>query len=305
MGANGCIQQSNRSFNIPTTRCLTLRKRALKMRYFLKSTNRWLLLSLLSTVLLANPVPAQTVRLEGLIEPSLIVKVGSPTAGILASVEVDRGAMVTKGQVLAVLQSGVEKATTELARSRAEMDASVEAKEAKLKYSIRRQERLEALHAKQVIPLEKMDEARTAREIAELELEEVRESQQLAVLEWRRAQEVLDRLTIYSPITGVVEERFLSSGEYVEDQPILQLARINPLYVEVFAPVEMLGHITVGMTATVIPEKPIDRQYKARVTVVDRVVDAASGTFGVRLALANPGYKLPAGLKCQVLFEGQ
>jgi hypothetical protein len=32
------------------------------------------------------------------------------------------------------------------------------------------------------------------------------------------------------------------------------------------------------------------------------VLDAASGTFGVRLEMANPNMKLPAGLKCQVVF---
>jgi len=42
--------------------------------------------------------------------------------------------------------------------------------------------------------------------------------------------------------------------------------------------------------------------YGAKVTVVDRVVDAASGTFGVRLELPNPNYRLPAGLKCKVPF---
>jgi len=43
---------------------------------------------------------------------------------------------------------------------------------------------------------------------------------------------------------------------------------------------------------------------KAVVTVVDQVFDAASGTIGVRLELANPGYRIPAGLKCQVRFGG-
>lgn len=42
--------------------------------------------------------------------------------------------------------------------------------------------------------------------------------------------------------------------------------------------------------------------HTGRVTVVDRVVDAASGTFGVRLALPNADYRLPAGLKCKVRF---
>ncbi|MFN0162035.1 MAG: hypothetical protein ACKVQQ_12450, partial [Burkholderiales bacterium] len=33
---------------------------------------------------------------------------------------------------------------------------------------------------------------------------------------------------------------------------------------------------------------------------VDRVIDAASSTFRVRLELPNPDAKLPAGLRCKV-----
>jgi plasmid stabilization system protein ParE len=42
------------------------------------------------------------------------------------------------------------------------------------------------------------------------------------------------------------------------------------------------------------------RRYTARVIVVDRVVDVASSTFGVRLELPNRDYRLPAGLKCRI-----
>ena len=38
----------------------------------------------------------------------------------------------------------------------------------------------------------------------------------------------------------------------------------------------------------------------ARVTRVDKVLDAASNTFRVRLALPNPGHKLPAGSRCKI-----
>jgi RND family efflux transporter MFP subunit len=248
------------------------------------------------------PVSAEPVVLDGIIEPYLVVNIGSPVTGILATVEVDRGDTVTQNQVLATLQSGVERATMDLARTRAEMNSSLKAKEAKLKFSLRRQQRLEQLHEKKVIPFEEMDEARTNTDLAMLELEEAKENIQLAEMEWKRSYEVVKRMTIYSPITGVVKERFLTMGEYVENQPILQLAQIDPLHVEVFAPVALLGIIEVDMTAEVLPEGPVGHRYKARVKVVDRVLDAASGTFGVRLELPNPGYKLPAGLKCKVSF---
>ena len=35
-----------------------------------------------------------------------------------------------------------------------------------------------------------------------------------------------------------------------------------------------------------------------------RVIDPASNTFGVRLELPNPDYRLPSGLKCTVRFAG-
>lgn len=244
-----------------------------------------------------------TVVLDGLVEPFMIVNVGSPVPGILETVEVDRGDMVKKGQVLATLNSGVERATMELARARAEMKSTVRAREARLKFSQRKQQRLEELYQKKVIPFTEMDEARTESEMALMELEEAKDNKFLAAIEYKRSVAIVERMKINSSISGVVMERFLSPGEHVEDQPILKVAQINPLNVEVFAPVELLGVINVGMSADVKLENSVGHVYQVKVKIVDRVMDAASGTFGVRLELPNPEFKLPAGLKCQVIFS--
>ena len=263
----------------------------------------WLLL--LAVLALNSPpdADAESLVLDGLIEPYLIVKIGSPVAGILETVKVDRGDMVTAGQVLATLQSGVERSTMELARARAEMESSIKAKESKLNYNLREQKRMEQLHDQALIAFEALDESRTNSALALLELEEAKENKRLAELELKRSVEVVNRMSIYSPITGVVMNRFLTSGEYVENQPIMELAQINPLNIEVFAPVKLLGVIKVEMRADVSPEKPGGGVYKATVKIVDRVVDAASGTFGIRLELPNPQERLPAGLKCKVTFS--
>jgi hypothetical protein len=39
------------------------------------------------------------------------------------------------------------------------------------------------------------------------------------------------------------------------------------------------------------------------VKLVDKVVDAASGTFGVRLELRNEKLGIPAGVRCRVKFR--
>jgi len=108
--------------------------------------------------------------------------------------------------------------------------------------------------------------------------------------------------TLKSPINGVVVERYMHPGEFPKQERVLKLAQIDPLRVEAYAPVALLGRITVGMTGSVKPEDPVKGEYQGKVTVVDKVVDAASGTFGVRMEVPNPDMKLPAGLKCTVRF---
>ncbi len=95
----------------------------------------------------------------------------------------------------------------------------------------------------------------------------------------------------------------MSPGEYVNTQPLLRVAQVNPLRVEVIVPAKMFGRIHPGMTAAIVPELTEYGEKIATVSLVDKVIDAASNTFGVRLKLPNPQLKLPGGLKCRVRFE--
>ena len=172
----------------------------------------------------------------------------------------------------------------------------------RLEFGVRRYDRTLEMYKKELVPLKEMDEAETAKILAEHGVLEVQENMRVARLELERAEAALVLRTIRSPFRGIVTDRLLSPGELVDKAPILKLARIDPLRVEVFVPVALLGRISVGSRATVIPEAPVSTPREASVIVVDRVVDAASGTFGVRLEMPNPDNRLPAGLKCKVRF---
>ena len=124
----------------------------------------------------------------------------------------------------------------------------------------------------------------------------------MAQLELARARAELEQRVIRSPIDGVVTERLLGPGEYGHpDTHIVSLASIDPLYVEAYPAVRYHGRIKAGDMGTVTLDSGEVRQ--AKVTVVDQVFDASSGTFGVRLELPNPGMKLPAGTRCRVAFD--
>jgi multidrug efflux pump subunit AcrA (membrane-fusion protein) len=95
-------------------------------------------------------------------------------------------------------------------------------------------------------------------------------------------------------------------GEVVEpsdpSKPILKLEQIDPLRVHVILSRTAFGLIRPGMTATVYPEAPIGRTLSGRVTMVDAVVDGASGTFSAYIELRNPKHRIPAGIRCKATF---
>ena len=94
----------------------------------------------------------------------------------------------------------------------------------------------------------------------------------------------------------------MSPGEVVDEDTILRIAQIDPLRVEVVLPAARFGTVQKGMKAAVVPEMPGDQIHVAAVSLVDLVIDAASGTFGARLELPNPDHSIPGGLHCQVRF---
>jgi len=97
----------------------------------------------------------------------------------------------------------------------------------------------------------------------------------------------------------------LTAGEYVGEKPIMTIVQIDPLNVEVVVPVSEYGTIRKGMRVEVRPEAPVGGVYTGEVTIVDRVVNAASGSFGVRVELANLNLAIPSGLKCKVRFKAR
>ena len=237
-----------------------------------------------------------------IIEPSEMVEIGSAITAVIEELAVERSDVVEAGAVVARLEAGVEQAAVDLAKARAQMDGEVRARIASLQLGERRNKRVNELFEHNTLSLDLREQAATEAEIARLELEEAHDQKRLASLELRQAMAVLKRRLIRSPISGVVVERLKTAGEVVDQETILTVAQIDPLMVEVILPAALFGSIPSGMRAAVEPEFPGDRVHVASVSVVDRVIDAASGTFGVRLELPNPDHAIPGGLHCQVRF---
>ena len=214
--------------------------------------------------------------LECVLEPNTRIDISAAVPGVLDQVLVQRGDRVVSGQVLATLVSGPEEATVELAKARVE-------------FGQRKAVRNEDLYQKELISIHEKDEMDTEIQISSLQL--------------KQAEEQLKLRKITSPIDGVVVEREKDPGEYVETEPLLTVVSLDPLNVEAVAPAELFGKIKKGMRGKVKVLAPKSKTYNASVTLIDQVIDAASGTIRVRLALPNPENAIPAGRRCYVKIK--
>lgn len=243
---------------------------------------------------------------DGLIEPSQTLEIRSPVSGLISQVHVARGGLVKKGAVLVSLDASVERSAAELARYRATVDGALKASESRLQHAERRLKRRAELAEKNYGTAQEREDAEAEQRIAQADLQLARENRQLARLEHEHATTLAGQKQLRSPIEGVVVDQGLWPGEMAEAgdgrKPILKIAQINPLRVSVLLPAALYPKIKLGMKAEVLPEKPMEGRYASTVSMVDRVIDAASGTFRVHLLLPNANGALPGGLKCKVQF---
>ncbi|WP_254241729.1 efflux RND transporter periplasmic adaptor subunit [Achromobacter pestifer] len=211
-----------------------------------------------------------------LIEPFQVSELGSASAGVLSSVLVQRGDVVKKGQVVAELNTSVDEATLGLRRAEAA-------------YLSRVVDRNTDLFKRQLLPAGDYDEMTSRSRQAHL---------QVAL-----QQAILAERSIKSPFDGVVAERYAGPGDRVNDNKIVKLAQINPLLVRVVMPEGLYGQIKADAQAQVSVNQAItDKPLEAKVWRIDRVMDAASGTFTVLLRVPNEGNVIPSGIRCSVKF---
>ena len=237
------------------------------------------LLIVLSMLMPAISAQAENIpAIDCMIEPNIMVELSSPVAGVLDTLTVDKSDEVKKGQLVATLKSEVEM-------------VSVQTSTERLKLSNLENDRAVELYREKAITLSDKDKSENEKNLFELEL--------------KQAKANLNLRQIKSPIDGVVVKRYAMPGEFVETKPILQLAQLDPLKIEVVSSVSNYGKIVKGMRAKILPEFGEYENLIAEVVVVDKVIDAASGTFGVRLELANKDHAIPGGLKCRVSFIDQ
>jgi len=187
---------------------------------------------------------------------------------------------------------------------RADAEAVVGGAQASAQLARQKLDRAQDLHRQQFISAQALEQARAEHAVAEQTLQQALDQRSIYRTEVQQARAQLGLRTLISPISGIVVDRMAHPGERVELQAVLRVADVSELRVEVVVPASRFGSIREGTVVGVQPEVPGLAERQAVVAQVDRVIDAASNTFRVRLSLRNEDGGVPAGARCKVEFAG-
>ena len=262
---------------------------------------------LVGALALVLPSWAVAQGFECLLEPWQVVEVRAPVDGMIATIAVNRGDTIRKGQALVVLHSDAEKMALESAAYRSRMEGQIAAARNRIDYATKKLARLEDLKRENFLSAQAGDEALAEKRLAESELQSAMEAREMARIEWVRTKELLALRTMTAPFAGVVVDRMLNPGDLAESgsgrRPVLKVAQIDPIRADVPLPAALFGQVKPGTKATVTSVVGGGR-FNATVRSVDRVIDAASGTFVARLEVPNPQGLVSGGARCSASIDG-
>jgi RND family efflux transporter MFP subunit len=176
--------------------------------------------------------------------------------------------------------------------------------EAEAENAKRERKRIETLHKQEVASEDRLDDVRTADEIATARLGSARTA--LA-----HARQSLDDTVVRAPYSSAITRRYVDEGIMMitmmsADSPVVQIMKMDIVMAIVQIPEVHLSQVHLGTPARVRVDG-MNREYESSVYIFNDRVDHVSRAFEVRLPIENPDLELKPGLfaKAELLPEAR
>lgn len=228
-------------------------------------------------------------------DPAKLVKVLTPLAGRIVSLNKQLGDEVKAGDVLfSIDSSDLAQATSDAAKARAALTMA--------QRNLDRQRELDKseIAAKRDFEQAQSDYDQAASESA-------RANARLAQLGARVGTQAGGHvLTVRSPISGRVVDLTAATGGYWNDTSasLMTVADLSHVFVTASAQEKDLSHVYVGQTATVSFDAYAE-PVSGKVRYVGAILDADTRTTKVRMVFDNPNGRFKPGMFAQATFLAQ
>jgi membrane fusion protein (multidrug efflux system) len=200
-----------------------------------------------------------SIEASSTIEAEQMVTVHAESTGRIVMLDFEEGDTVAPGKLLAKIKAEgqantLDRAATSLEKAKRDLDI------------------VERLHKQRVASDDELAQARLAYETASIDVKESRRN--------------VRNTNVFAPFGGTVTERFARKGAFVTaGQQILTITDFDTLVARVYVPEKDLDRIRVGQAALVVGKAARSRRGEGTIVRIAPVVDAATGTVKVTVAL--------------------
>lgn len=246
------------------------------------------------TIIAAQNLPLVTVeKTLGEIESLNMPQVAAEVSGQVKQLFVDVGSSVQAGQIIAIIDN------TDYQLSQTAANAEIKRQEALVANQERLTQRYRELAAQNFISGTKLDETESQFHAQKEQLENAKA--QLA-----RAAHTLSQTKVIAPISGKIENRYLSVGDYVASgKPIVQIAQNEKIRIKLPFPENLANKIQVGQDVRMsIPTDP-QHVITAKIQEIKTIINNTNRALYALVELANPGGWQAGGSVNAELILGQ
>lgn len=247
-----------------------------------------------SSMALTSPrVPAP---LPAVTRPARDVSLAAPFDGRLASIWVEEGDIVERGDTLASMDDRVARAAVALAEADARKVAAIDRAVTDRDLAARDLERLQASAASGAATESELDRARNRFDAAEAALAAAHETREIAQRRLALEQARLEEHHVRAPFAGIVVRIDSEAGAALNlADPIVRMVSLETLKADLHLPASLYGGLAVGEEVRLLANEPLALECEGSVLSIEPLIDAGSRTFRCRVEIANPGGGLPAG----------
>jgi HlyD family secretion protein len=252
----------------------------------------------------------QVVTATGTINPVITVQVGSQVSGIIQNLSADFNSVVKAGQVVAQIdpvpfqtkvtemEANLQNALGNLARARSDLVLQ------KLNF-----DRAKALFGQQLNAQQDVDNARTAFETSQANIQVAEAQVKQARAQRETAKVNLEYTTIHSPVNGIVISRNVDVGQTVAasfQTPVLfTVAKdLTKMQVDTNVSESDIGGITEGKPATFVVDAYPNQIFNGTVIQVRNAPITVQNvvTYNVVIGVENADLRLRPGMTANALI---
>lgn len=241
----------------------------------------------------------------------------SGTPGILKTIDLEEGAIVKKGEVVAQLKDGPAVAALAVAKKNADNNTSIDytkkaAAQAKVELDIANQVNENQPGTVTKVQIQRLE---LEWEKSKASIEKAIHEKEVAGKQMEEKAALLKAYKITAPFDGVVVKKFKTAGEAVrQGDPILEIVNTKVVTIEGYIDYKDRKNISVGNTVSIsiedsleeklpkVPKRKPSKTYPGKIVFIDQTVNKLTRKFFIKVDVPNPDGNLAPGLTARMLI---